>query len=92
MVDREATPCYNTILQGNKMDKAQKQAALKTALTIGSIAAIVVAMRVLIELSGVQIFGIVMISVLLIFLIKMMYENEVDKIRTLDRLNNKEAQ
>ncbi len=74
------------------MDKAQKQAALKTALTIGSIAAIVVAMRVLIELSGVQIFGIVMISVLLIFLIKMMYENEVDKIRTLDRLNNKEAQ
>jgi hypothetical protein len=30
--------------------------------------------------------------VLLIFLIKMMYENEVDKIRTLDRLNNKEAQ
>jgi hypothetical protein len=74
------------------MDKAQKQAALKTALTIGSIAAIVVAMRVLIELSGVQIFGIVMVSVLLIFLIKMMYENEVDKIRTLDRLNNKEAQ
>ena len=73
------------------MDKAQKQAALKTALTIGSIAAIVVAMRVLIELSGVQIFGIVMVSVLLIFLIKMMYENEVDKIRTLDRLNNKEA-
>jgi hypothetical protein len=92
MVDRGAIPCYNTILQGNKMDKAQKQAALKTALTIGSIAAIVVAMRVLIELSGVQIFGIVMISVLLIFLIKMMYENEVDKIRTLDRLNNKEAQ
>ena len=74
------------------MDKAQKQAALKTALTIGSIAAIVVAMRVLIELSGVQVFGIVMISVLLIFLIKMMYENEVDRIRTLDRLNNKEAQ
>lgn len=73
------------------MDKAQKQAALKTALTIGSIAAIVVAMRVLIELSGVQVFGIVMISVLLIFLIKMMYENEVDRIRTLDRLNNKEA-
>jgi hypothetical protein len=92
MVDRELTPCYNTILEGNKMDKAQKQAALKTALTIGSIAAIVVAMRVLIELSGVQVFGIVMISVLLIFLIKMMYENEVDKIRTLDRLNNKEAQ
>jgi hypothetical protein len=92
MVDRGAIPCYNTILQGNKMDKAQKQAALKTALTIGSIAAIVVAMRVLIELSGVQVFGIVMISVLLIFLIKMMYENEVDKIRTLDRLNNKEAQ
>jgi hypothetical protein len=74
------------------MDKAQKQAALKTALTIGSIAAIVVAMRVLIELFGVQVFGIVMISVFLIFLIKMMYENEVDKIRTLDRLNNKEAQ
>jgi hypothetical protein len=92
MVDRGAIPCYNTILEGNKMDKAQKQAALKTALTIGSIAAIVVAMRVLIELSGVQVFGIVMISVLLIFLIKMMYENEVDKIRTLDRLNNKEAQ
>ena len=91
MVDRGAIPCYNTILQGNKMDKAQKQAALKTALTIGSIAAIVVAMRVLIELSGVQVFGIVMISVLLIFLIKMMYENEVDRIRTLDRLNNKEA-
>jgi hypothetical protein len=74
------------------MDKAQKQAALKTALTIGSIAAIVVAMRVLIELFGVQVFGIVMISVFLIFLIKMMYENEVDKIRTLDRLNNKEQQ
>ena len=74
------------------MDKAQKQAALKTALTIGSIAAIVVAMRVLIELSGVQVFGIVMVSVLLIFLIKMMYENEVEKIRTLDRLNNKEQQ
>ena len=73
------------------MDKAQKQAALKTALTIGSIAAIVVAMRVLIELFGVQVFGIVVVSVFLIYLIKFMYENEVDKIRTLDRLNNKEA-
>ena len=73
------------------MDKAQKQAALNTALTIGSITAIVVAMRVLIELFGVQVFGIVMVSVFLIFLIKMMYENEVDKIRTLDKLKNKEA-
>jgi hypothetical protein len=91
MVDRGAIPCYNTILQGNKMDKAQKQAALNTALTIGSITAIVVAMRVLIELFGVQVFGIVMVSVFLIFLIKMMYENEVDKIRTLDKLKNKEA-
>ena len=60
-------------------------------MTIGSIAAIVVAMRVLIELFSVQVFGIVMVSVLLVFLIKTMYENEVDKIRTLDRLNNKEA-
>ena len=73
------------------MDKAQKQAALNTALIIGSIAAVIVAMRVLIELFGVQVFGIVMVSVLLVFLIKTMYENEVDKIRTLDRLNNKEA-
>ena len=72
------------------MDKAQKQAALNIALTIGSIAAIVVAMRVLIELSGVQVFGIVMVSVLLVFVIKTMYENEVDKIRTLDRLNNRD--
>ena len=73
------------------MDKSQKQAALNTALIIGSIAAVVVAMRVLIELFSVQVFGIVMVSVLLVFLIKTMYENEVDKIRTLDRLNNKEA-
>lgn len=73
------------------MDKAQKQAALNTALIIGSIAAVIVAMRVLIELFSVQVFGIVMVSVLLVFLIKTMYENEVDKIRTLDRLNNKEA-
>ena len=73
------------------MDKAQKQAALNTALTIGSMIAIVVGLRVLIEFFGVQVFGIAVVSALLIFLIKIMYENEVAKIRTLDKLNNKEA-
>ena len=73
------------------MDKAQKQAALKTALFIGWITVVVIGLRVLIEFFGVQVFGVLMVSTLLIFLIKMMYENEVDRIRTLDRLNNKEA-
>jgi Ca2+/Na+ antiporter len=91
MVDREATPCYNTILQGNKMTKIQKTAALKTAMTVGSIALIVVAIRVLIELVGVQVFGALGVSAVLIGLIKMMYDNEVDKATLLDRLNNKEA-
>jgi hypothetical protein len=91
MVDREATPCYNTILQGNKMTKIQKTAAVKTAMTIGSIALIVIALRVLIELLGVQVVGVLAVSAFLIFLIKMMYENEVDKATLLDRLNNKET-
>ena len=91
MVDRGAILCYNTILQGNKMDKAQKQAALKTALIIGWITVVVISLRVLIEFFGVQVFGVLVVSALLIFLIKMMYENEVDRIRTLDRLNNKET-
>jgi len=73
------------------MDKAQKQAALNTALIIGWITVVVVSLRVLIEFFGVQVFGIAVVSALLIFLIKMMYENEVAKIRTLDQLNNKEA-
>lgn len=74
------------------MDKAQKQAALNTALIIGWITVVVVSLRVLIEFFGVQVFGIAVVSALLIFLIKIMYENEVAKIRTLDRLNNKEQQ
>ena len=74
------------------MDKAQKQAALNTALVIGWITVVVIGLRVLIEFFGVQVFGIAVVSALLIFLIKMMYENEVEKIRTLDRLNNKEQQ
>jgi Ca2+/Na+ antiporter len=91
MVDRGAILCYNTILQGNKMTKIQKTAALKTAMTVGSIALIVVAIRVLIELVGVQVFGALGVSAVLIGLIKMMYDNEVDKATLLDRLNNKEA-
>jgi hypothetical protein len=46
---------------------------------------------VLIELLGVQVVGVLAVSAFLIFLIKMMYENEVDKATLLDRLNNKEA-
>jgi Ca2+/Na+ antiporter len=91
MVDRGAILCYNTILQGNKMTKIQKTAALKTAMTVGSIALIVVAIRVLIELVGVQVFGALGVSAVLIGLIKMMYDNEVDKATLLDKLN-KEAQ
>ena len=70
------------------MDKAQKQAALNIALVIGWITVVVIGLRVLLEFFGVQVFGILVVSALLIFLIKMMYENEVDKIRTLDKLNN----
>ena len=92
MVDRGVILCYNTILQGNKMTKIQKTAALKTAMTVGSIALIVIALRVLIELVGVQVFGVLAVSAVLIGLIKMMYDNEVDKATLLDRLNNKEAQ
>ena len=92
MVDRGAILCYNTILQGNKMTKIQRTAALKTAMTVGSIALIVVAIRVLIELVGVQVFGALGVSAVLIGLIKMMYDNEVDKATLLDKLNNKEAQ
>ena len=73
------------------MTKIQKTAALKTAMTVGSIALIVVAIRVLIELVGVQVFGALGVSAVLIGLIKMMYDNEVDKATLLDRLNNKEA-
>ncbi len=73
------------------MDKAQKQAALKTALIIGWITVVVIGLRVLIEFFGVQVVGVLAVSAFLIFLIKMMYENEVDRIRTLDQLNNKEA-
>jgi hypothetical protein len=91
MVDRGAILCYNTILQGNKMTKIQKTAALKTAMTVGSIALIVVAIRVLIELVGLQVFGALGVSAVLIGLIKMMYDNEVDKATLLDKLN-KEAQ
>jgi Ca2+/Na+ antiporter len=91
MIDRGAILCYNTILQGNKMTKIQKTAALKTAMTVGSIALIVVAIRVLIELVGVQVFGALGVSAVLIGLIKMMYDNEVDKATLLDKLN-KEAQ
>ena len=92
MVDRGAILCYNTLLQGNTMTKIEKTAALKTFLNIAAMTAVVIALRVLIEFFGVQVFGIIMISLILIFLIKMMYENEVDKAKILDRLNNKEQQ
>ena len=74
------------------MTKIEKTAALKTFLNIAAMTAVVIALRVLIEFFGVQVFGIIMISLILIFLIKMMYENEVDKAKILDRLNNKEQQ
>jgi hypothetical protein len=72
-----------------KMDKAQKQAALNTALIIGWITVVVVGLRVLIEFFGIQVCAIIAISFLVGMLVKMMYENEVDKIRTLDKLNNR---
>lgn len=73
------------------MTKIQKTAALKTAMTVGSIALIVVALRVLIELVGLQVFGALAVSAVLIGLIKMMYDTEVDKATLLDQLNSKEA-
>ena len=71
------------------MDKAQKQAALNTALVIGWITVVVVGLRVLIEFFGIQVCAIIAISFLVGMLVKMMYENEVDKIRALDQLNNR---
>ena len=73
------------------MTKIEKTAALKTFLNIAAMALVIIALRVFIDLFGVQVFGITMVSLILIFLIKMMYENEVDKAKILDRLNNKEA-
>ena len=73
------------------MTKIEKTAALKTFLNIAAMTLVVIALRVFIDMFGVQVFGITMISLILIFLIKMMYENEVDKAKILDRLNNKEA-
>jgi hypothetical protein len=73
------------------MTKIEKTAALKTFLNIAAMALVIIAFRVFIDLFGVQVFGITMVSLILIFLIKMMYENEVDKAKILDRLNNKEA-
>ena len=74
------------------MTKIEKTAALKTFLNIAAMTRVVIALRVFIDMFGVQVFGITMISLILIFLIKMMYENEVDKAKILDRLNNKEPQ
>ena len=74
------------------MTKIEKTAALKTFLNIAAMALVIIALRVFIDLFGVQVFGITMVSLILIFLIKMMYENEVDKAKILDRLNNKEPQ
>ena len=71
------------------MDKAQKQAALNTALIIGWITVVVIGLRVLIEFFGVAALGITVVSALLIFLIKAMYEIELGKIRALDQLNNR---
>jgi cytochrome c oxidase subunit IV len=74
------------------MTKIEKTAALKTFLNIAAMTLVVIALRVFIDMFGVQVFGITMISLILIFLIKMMYESEVDKAKILDRLNNKEPQ
>lgn len=74
------------------MTKIEKTAALKTFLNIAAMALVIIALRVFIDLFGVQVFGITMVSLILIFLIKMMYENEVDKANILDKLNNKEQQ
>ena len=74
------------------MTKIEKTAALKTFLNIAAMTLVVIALRVFIDMFGVQVFGITMISLILIFLIKMMYESEVDKAKILDRLNNKEQQ
>lgn len=73
------------------MTKIEKTALLKTFLNIAAMTLVIIALRVFIDLFGVQVFGITMVSLILIFLIKMMYENEVDKATILDRLNNKEA-
>jgi hypothetical protein len=70
------------------MDKIQKAAAVKVFLNLASIAALIVAARVLIELVGVQVFGIMIVAAIGVFLVKFMYDNEVDRARILDRLNN----
>ena len=71
------------------MDKNQKTAAMTVFLNIASITAIVIGLRVLIEFLGVQVFAICLISCVALFLVKLMYDNEVDRLRALDKLNNR---
>jgi hypothetical protein len=71
------------------MDKIQKTAALRVFLNIASVTAIVIGIRVAIELLGLQVVGIMMVTGVLVMLIKIMYEHEVDRARALDILNRR---
>jgi uncharacterized membrane protein len=71
------------------MNQYQKTAVKVIAKNMLALVAIVVGLRVFIELFGVQVFGITMVSLILVFLIKAMYEIEVDKAERLDRLNSR---
>jgi hypothetical protein len=72
------------------MDKIQKAAALRVFLNLASITAIVIGIRVLIELAGLQVFALLVVSGIGLYLVKFMYDIEVDRARRLEELNNRD--
>ena len=72
------------------MNKIQRTAALKVFLNLAAITLIVIGIRVLIELAGLQVFALLVVSGIGLYLVKVMYDIEVDRARRLDELNRRD--
>ena len=68
------------------MNSIQRQAAYRVAKTLLLITAVIAGMLLIINVLGPQITGILFVFGLLIFLVKMMYDNEVCRIDLEERL------
>jgi hypothetical protein len=68
------------------MNSIQRQAAYRVAKNLLLITAVIAGMLLIINVLGPQITGILFVFGLLIFLVKMMYDNEVCRIDLEERL------
>jgi len=68
------------------MNSIQRQAAYRVARTLLLITSVVLGLILMVHVLGLQMMGLLLVLGLLMFLVKMMYETEVDRIDLEQRL------